>query len=343
LFVFPSLYEGYGLPVAEALACGAPVLAAGTSSLPEIVGAEALFDPTDPAVMTAAINRGLSDREFRSRLLAAAGRPPSTWADVAGATVAAWKGILSSDLKASHRRTSLPPRPLRLAVAGALPPDGGSRAADNRALLDALARRVDVELHAFADRPAGAGRDRQKPDVPAGVAVHPLGSLEALERADGPFDGVVYILADDEHHCGTLAALRRRRDGLVVAHDAYLSELYGHAERSGALHEGIGEVVRVAYGDLVASGFDADHPIPAGEARRLGILLSRDAVASSRRFVVPPGVAGLVRLDTPERDRSKVVVADGAAATADAIYRFFAGGGADAGATAAPDDASIPA
>ncbi|MGH9003473.1 MAG: glycosyltransferase family 4 protein, partial [Acidimicrobiia bacterium] len=49
LFVFPSLYEGYGLPVAEALACGAPVLAANSSSLPEIVGPEALFDATDPA------------------------------------------------------------------------------------------------------------------------------------------------------------------------------------------------------------------------------------------------------------------------------------------------------
>ncbi len=48
LFVFPSLYEGYGLPVAEALACGAPVLAADASSLPEIVGPEALFDASRP-------------------------------------------------------------------------------------------------------------------------------------------------------------------------------------------------------------------------------------------------------------------------------------------------------
>ena len=343
LFVFPSLYEGYGLPVAEALACGAPVLAAATSSLPEIVGAEALFDPADPDAIAAAITRGLTDEAFRSRLLAAAGRRPSTWADVAARTLEAWQRVLSGDLAAPRRPEPAARRSMRLAVAAALPPDGGSRATQNRALLEALAGYRDVDVHAFTDRPAGAGRDAPKIDVPAGVAVHPLGSLEAVERVEGPFDGVVYVLADDEHHCGTLAALRRRRDGVAVAHDAYLSELYGHAERSGALHEGIGQVVRAAYGALVASGFDADRPLDPGEARRLGILFGRDAVAASRRYVVTPGIAGLVRLDAAERDRSKVVVADGPAATADEIYRFFAGGADVADAPAAPDDASIPA
>jgi glycosyltransferase involved in cell wall biosynthesis len=47
-FVFPSVYEGFGLPVLEALACGTPVVAANTSSIPEIVGdAGFLVDPYD--------------------------------------------------------------------------------------------------------------------------------------------------------------------------------------------------------------------------------------------------------------------------------------------------------
>ncbi|MDQ3945515.1 MAG: glycosyltransferase family 4 protein, partial [Actinomycetota bacterium] len=98
LFVFPSLYEGYGLPVAEALACGAPVLAADSSSLPEIVCPEALFDASDPVPMAAAIEAGLTDEGLRRRLLAAAGRPPTTWAEVATATVTAYDRVLSGEL-----------------------------------------------------------------------------------------------------------------------------------------------------------------------------------------------------------------------------------------------------
>ena len=72
LFVFPSLNEGFGLPVLEAMSCGAPTIASNMSSLPEVVGnAEALFDPTDVAAMAELIERGLTDTDYRQRLLAA--------------------------------------------------------------------------------------------------------------------------------------------------------------------------------------------------------------------------------------------------------------------------------
>jgi glycosyltransferase involved in cell wall biosynthesis len=48
IFVFPSLYEGFGMPVLEAIACGTPVIAANTSSIPEVAGSAArLFAPQD--------------------------------------------------------------------------------------------------------------------------------------------------------------------------------------------------------------------------------------------------------------------------------------------------------
>lgn len=71
LFVYPSLYEGFGLPVAEAMACGAPVVSSNASSLPEVGGDAALyFDPRDVGAMAATIHRALIDAALRADLRA---------------------------------------------------------------------------------------------------------------------------------------------------------------------------------------------------------------------------------------------------------------------------------
>ena len=69
LFVFPSLDEGFGLPVLEAMRCGAPVIASNQSSIPEVVGLdEALFDPTDVEALSVKMSELLSDDAARKRL-----------------------------------------------------------------------------------------------------------------------------------------------------------------------------------------------------------------------------------------------------------------------------------
>jgi glycosyltransferase involved in cell wall biosynthesis len=94
VFVFPSLYEGFGLPVLEAMRRGVPVACSNRSSLPEVAGdAALLFDPEDPRAITTAIERVLGDPTEAQRLRTAghaqAGR--FSWAATARATAGSYE------------------------------------------------------------------------------------------------------------------------------------------------------------------------------------------------------------------------------------------------------------
>jgi glycosyltransferase involved in cell wall biosynthesis len=97
-FVYPSLFEGFGLPVLEALACGTPVVTSAASSLPDVAGeAAVLVNPEDTDALAAAIGQVLDDPVLRTRLAAAGPRQAArfSWSHTAAETSEVYRSVLA--------------------------------------------------------------------------------------------------------------------------------------------------------------------------------------------------------------------------------------------------------
>lgn len=100
LFAFPSLYEGFGLPVLEAMACATPVVCSNTSSLPEAAGdAAVLVDPTSAEAIADGMQRVLDDPQLAGRLRQAgtARTKDFTWDRAAARTASVYRHLLDAD------------------------------------------------------------------------------------------------------------------------------------------------------------------------------------------------------------------------------------------------------
>lgn len=214
LFVFPSRYEGYGLPAAEAVACGCPIVTSSTSSLPEVLDwAPSTFDPTDAASVVASIERGLGDESFRSELRrrGAARRPSLTWDAVAERTVEALDRLPQPSGPAGESHAL----PVRLALVGPQPPTPSGIADYNSRLVESLAARCELDV--FTDDPTLA-------PVPEAVGRFAFG---ALGRTVSPYsyDVVVYTAGNSDDHFD-LYELASEFPGLLWLHDVRLPGLF---------------------------------------------------------------------------------------------------------------------
>lgn len=99
LFVFPSLYEGFGLPPLEAMACGTPVVCSNASSLPEVVGDAAIMvDPYDMEGLAEAMHKALADVTLQQKMRAKGLKRAKlfSWEEAAKKTLAVYRKVTSS-------------------------------------------------------------------------------------------------------------------------------------------------------------------------------------------------------------------------------------------------------
>lgn len=211
LFVFPSWHEGFGLPALEAMACGAPVIGAGNSSLPEVIGLDqALFDPFQVDSIAVKIAQVLEDPEFAHCLREHGLKQASlfSWDEVAKRTFAVWEQAGSPAPSQSVTKR-------KLALVSPLPPERSGIADYSAELIPALAAYYDIELVVVQD---------QVDQTTLGVASYPIRDEAWLREHAYEIDRVVYQVGNSPFHAHMLG-LVRDVPGVVVLHDFYLSGL----------------------------------------------------------------------------------------------------------------------
>lgn len=216
LKVFPSLYEGFGLPAAEAAACGCPTITSNTSSMPEILdSAEATFDPHNPESMAEKIQRALTDDGFCTSLRTTALQAAAThrWDAVAERTLEALTRLPAPTAAGSRK-----PSRRRVALVGPLPPIRSGIADYNRRVATELGKLCELDLLGTE------GSDlNPNPAIP-GVRTISLGELgETLNP--GAYDLIIYTFGNSDHHHLTLDKACKY-PGVIWFHDVRLSGFY---------------------------------------------------------------------------------------------------------------------
>ena len=237
LFVFPSRHEGFGLPALEAMACGALVIGADNTSIPEVIGCdEALFDAAAPASIAAKMAEVLSDPALRERLRAHGARQAKRFSwditaqralralEARAATLDAADAADAAEA-ATGAASGAPAgaRP-RLALVTPLPPERTGIADYAAQLLPALAAHFDIEL--VLCQPAVR--------LPAPLDALPRRSVDWFAEHGAGFDHIMYQFGNSPFH-SHMFALLRQHPGVVVLHDFFLSSVLAYEQMTGAM------------------------------------------------------------------------------------------------------------
>lgn len=212
LFVFPSWYEGFGLPALEAMQCGAPVIASDRSSLPEVVGqADALFDPFSAEDIAGKMMRALTDESWRQRLIRNAKRRSAkfSWERTARATIEALERCCDDQSSLAGPSWTANKK---LAYVSPLPPLPSGIGTYSVALVECLARFYEIDI--IIDQPGTI-------EITGVQNVH---NIEHFSNNIDQYDRVIYNIGNSEFHAKMLP-LMSYAPGVVIHHDIFISGL----------------------------------------------------------------------------------------------------------------------
>lgn len=218
-FVFPSWYEGFGLPVLEAMRCGAAVIGANTSSVPEVIGREdALFDPKSTSDMARMIEKVLTDAPFRQSLrdFAPVQAARFSWDETARRTLAALRQVVDENAASKTAAKPTEGKP-RLAFVSPMPPERSGISYYSAELLPALAEHYDIELIVSQDT-VDENIDQSR---------FPVRNVQWLRDHPLQYDRVLYQFGNSTFHTHMFDLLAEI-PGVVVLHDFFLSGIECH-------------------------------------------------------------------------------------------------------------------
>jgi glycosyltransferase involved in cell wall biosynthesis len=239
VFVFPSLHEGFGLPALEAMCCGRAVIAANTSSLPEVIGREdALFDPRCDAAITEKLGLVLTDDAFRKELerhgLEQAKR--FSWDASAQRAIAAFEASHEKRSRQTMGISTSVRRP-KLAYVSPLAPAQSGISGYSAELLPHLTRHYDIDVIV----------EQAVVSDPWVKAVCPVRTVEWFKNHGDAYDRALYHFGNSRFH-QHMWDLLDAVPGIVVLHDFYLSGAISYADITRSRPGSWAEALYVSHG-----------------------------------------------------------------------------------------------